>query len=69
MRRRGQGQVVGVDAVAVVDYPDQLRPPLLRLQFDAARRGIDAVLQQLLDHRGGPLDHLAGGDLIGQLGG
>jgi len=28
---------------------------------------IEAVLQKFLDHRSGPLDHFAGGDLVGQL--
>ncbi len=34
---------------------------------DVTRPGIDGVLDQLLDHRGRPLDDLAGGDLVGHL--
>ena len=30
--------------------------------------GVERVLDQLLDHRRRPLDHLAGGDLVGDLG-
>jgi len=36
---------------------------------DAARAGIDRVLDQLLDDRGGTLDDFAGGDLIREIRG
>ena len=38
----------------------------LELDRDAARAGVERVLDQLLDHRGRALDHLAGGDLAHQ---
>src|SRR5581483_510332 len=39
----------------------------LDIHFDSVRAGIETVLDQLLDDRGGALDHFAGGDLIDQL--
>ena len=49
-------------------HGDQRAAGLLELDGDVARAGVERVLDQLLDHRGGPLDHLAGGDLVGDLG-
>jgi hypothetical protein len=34
---------------------------------DAARPGVDGVLDQFLDHAGGPLHHLAGGNAVDQV--
>ena len=42
--------------------------PLLHLDLDLGGARVQGVLQQLLHHRGGPLHHLAGGDLVDQLG-
>jgi len=39
----------------------------LELDLDAAGAGIESIFGQLLDHRGGPLDHFSSGDLIGEL--
>ena len=64
--RQGQRKVVGGDAAAVVAHPQQLDAALLHLDVDAPGAGVQAVLQQFLDHRGRALDHLAGGDLVGQ---
>ena len=44
------------------------RPPASSVDLDLAGAGVDGVLHQLLHHRGRPLDHLAGGNLLGQLG-
>ena len=63
-----QVRLVRRHARAVVADADEPEPAALDLDLDAARAGVERVLDQLLDHRGGPLDHLAGGDLIGQLG-
>ena len=38
----------------------------LDLHVDPPRAGVDGVLDQLLHHGGGALDHLAGRDLVGQ---
>ena len=67
MALEGQQRVVAVHALAVVGDADE--PPPARLDFDAdaGGAGVEGVLQQLLDHRGGPVHHLAGGDLVGNL--
>ena len=41
-------------------------PPCVEAHRHAGRAGVEAVLEQLLQHRGRPLDHLAGGDLAHQ---
>ncbi|GAB1412399.1 hypothetical protein MASR1M97_11350 [Candidatus Desulfobacillus denitrificans] len=58
-----QRQLVLRNAAAVVDDADLPHAALEQLHRDIARAGVEAVLQQLLHHRGRPLDHLAGGDL------
>src|SRR5947208_15821659 len=59
-------QAVAPDAGAVVLDLDALCAPLVERHGDAARVRVEAVLEQLLEHRRGPLDHLAGGDLADQ---
>ena len=68
MARQGQRQFVLTDANTVVTHPDALLAALLDIDLDQAGTGIQAVLQQLLDHRGRPFDDLTGGNLIDQLG-
>ncbi|MCY1178694.1 hypothetical protein D9M73_190590 [compost metagenome] len=63
---QGQRQVVGGDAATVVAHAQQLHPALLDVHVDAPGTGVQAVFQQLLDHRSRALDHLAGGNLVGQ---
>ena len=67
MALKGQQGVVAVHAVAVVGDADQLAPAGFDLDADAVGAGIERVLQQFLDHRGRPVHHLAGGDLVGNL--
>jgi hypothetical protein len=64
---KGQQGVVAVHAVAVVGDADELAAA--RFDFDADARGarVQGILQQLFDHRSRPVDHLAGGDLVGHL--
>src|SRR5437762_886006 len=64
--RRRKWQVVARAAGAVVLDLDALCAPLVERHGDAARVRVEAVLEQLLEHRRGPLDHLAGGDLADQ---
>ena len=66
MSRQSQRQIICGDAAAVVTHAQQLGAALLDVHFDAPGAGVQTVFQQLLDHRGGPLNHLAGGDLVGQ---
>lgn len=55
-----------VHSAPVVGYPDQADAALLELDGDPPGPRVDGVLDQFLDHRGGSLDHLPGGDLAGQ---
>ncbi len=65
--RERQQQLVALDAAAVVAHAAQAHAALFDLDFDAARAGIDAVLDQLLEHGRRALDHLARGDLMDEL--
>ena len=66
---QGQGQLVGGNAGAVVAHPQELDPALFQVDLDAVGPGVEAVLDQLLGHRGRALHHLAGGDLVDEVGG
>ena len=46
---------------------DQASSAALHLDADAHGSSVQGVLQQLLHHRCGPVHHLAGGDLVGNL--
>ena len=59
--------VVAVHARAVVGHAQQPAAAALHLDIDAGGAGVQAVFDQFLDHRGGTLHHLAGGDLVGEL--
>ncbi len=62
----GQQSVVVIHAMAVVGHLDQGAAPVFDIDEDPVAAGVQSVFHQLLDHRGRPLDHLAGGDLVGQ---
>ena len=66
VRRDRQFDVFRVDPAAVVDDANQLRAPLLALDIDPRSPGIHGILEQLLHHARGTLDHLAGRDLVDQ---
>ncbi len=61
--REREAQLGGADAFAVVLDLDALRAACVERDGDRARAGVEAVLEQLLQHRCRPLDYLAGGDL------
>ncbi len=67
MALEGQQRIVAAHAVAVVGDADQPPPARLNLDANALRASVQSVLQQLLDHRSGPIHHLAGSDLVGNL--
>ena len=67
MARQRERQFVALDAAAIVADTAQLRAAILDLDLDALGAGVEAVLDQLLEHRGGPFDDLAGGDLVNEL--
>ena len=56
------------DAAAVVLHADEATTALPHLDANVGGAGVEAVLDQLLDGRRGTLDHLAGGDLVGDFG-
>ena len=62
-----QPRVVRLHALAVVFDANQLLAAELDGDADAAGAGVERVLDQLLDDRGGPLDDFAGGDLVGEI--
>ena len=55
-------------ADAVIDHREEGAAALLQGDGDAPRAGVDRVLDQLLHRAGRPLDHLAGGDAVDQVG-
>ena len=66
MAREREAEVGGADALAVVLDLDALRAACVERDGDGVRAGVEAVLEQLLQHRCRPLDYLAGGDLADQ---
>ena len=62
--RHRQRQFVGRDAAAVVADADQAHAAFLQVDVDAARAGVERVLDQFLDHGRRAFDDLAGGDLV-----
>src|SRR6266850_2302124 len=64
--RERERQVVARYAGAVVVDLDALRAALVQRHGNGARVRVEAVLEQLLQHRRGPLDYLAGSDLAHQ---
>jgi hypothetical protein len=59
-----QRQVAGGHAGAIIGDPDQPPPAPVGHDLDPLGAGIERVLEQLLDHAGRPLHHLAGGDAV-----
>ncbi len=67
MARQRERQFVALDAAAVVGDADQAGAAGLDLDRDRAGAGVEAVLDEFLDHRGGPLDDFASGNLVDQV--
>ncbi len=65
--RQRQRQIVLADATTVVANADQLGAAAFDIDIDARRPGVQAVFHQLFDDRRGALNHLSGGDLVGEL--
>ena len=59
-----QFEVGACHAGAVVGDADQSPAAAIGQHLDAARTGIERVLDQFLDHARRTLDHLAGGDAV-----
>ncbi len=56
-------------ARSVVADLDELAAAVLEDDVDGHGPGVDGVLDELLDHRGGALDHFTGGDLVDEVRG
>ena len=65
----GEFELVSGDARPVVADLDPGLPAVADLDPDPRGPGVQRILQQLLEHAGRPLDHLARRDLILQFGG
>src|SRR5215470_4111167 len=59
-----EGEILALDPRAVVCDANELDATCCEVDVDRSRAGIEAVLEQLLQGRGRPLDYLASGDLI-----
>ncbi|OHB77664.1 MAG: hypothetical protein A2Z34_01520 [Planctomycetes bacterium RBG_16_59_8] len=64
MRLEREGKILRRHAVAIVDNPDQTLSPLLDLHNNPGGMGVKGVFHKLFDDGCGPLDDLAGGDLV-----
>ena len=64
-----QTRILRIHPLAVVLDAQQFLAAELDRDDDARRAGIERVLDQFLDDRGGTLDHFTGGDLIRQVHG
>ena len=62
MTLEGERKIDAPDAFAVVGDTDESAAPILDVDHDVPAAGIKAVFDKFFDDRGGPLDHLAGGD-------
>ena len=67
MALEGEQGVVARHALGVVRDAQQAPAAGLDVQLDAARAGVDGVLDEFLGDRGRALDHLARGDLVGDV--
>ena len=66
MTGQRQRQVIGGNAAAIITHPQQFDAAQLHIDIDAFGAGVEAVFQQLLDHRRRALNHLTGSDLVRQ---
>jgi hypothetical protein len=69
MPRERQRQLACGDAATVIAHPHQSDSAALDVDFDARGTRIQAVLDELLDDRCRPFDHLTGGNLVDELAG
>ena len=67
MALEGEQRIVAHHAATVVHDADELAAAAFDLDADAGGAGVERVLEQLLDHGRGTVDHFAGGDLVGDL--
>jgi hypothetical protein len=66
MTLKAEKGVGTIHSGAVVSDPDQAGAPTLELNGDPLGPGVDGVLDEFLDYRGGSLDHFPGSHLAGK---
>ena len=59
--------VIAAHAEAVIGHAHEAPAAGLHFDGEAARAGVEGVLNEFLDHAGRALDHFAGGDLVGDV--
>lgn len=64
--RQRQRQVVTGNTAAVITHPQQLDPGLLDVNINALGTRVEAVFQQLFNHRGRAFNHFTRGNLVSQ---
>src|SRR5450755_1681127 len=64
MARERDGQLIRTHAHAVIAHTNKSDAATLDIDVDAVRVGIQSVLDEFLDDRGGTLDHFPGGNLV-----
>jgi len=64
---KGQRQVLARESGAIVGHADEVQPAAHEVNANLASASVNGVLDHLLDHGGGPLDDLTGGDLGGDI--
>ena len=62
MPLKSRFDLLGGNAAAVIRHPDKTGAATPGLHCDLAGAGVQGVLHKFLDHRGGSLHHLSGGD-------
>ena len=67
MALEGKQRIVARHAAAVVGDLDEAAATGFDFDADACGAGVEGVLEKFLDDRGGAIDDLAGGDLVGDL--
>ena len=65
----GEGEVVGVDAAAVVAHADEFAAAVFDVDVDLRRAGVDGVFDNFFDDGGGAFDDFARGDLVDEAAG
>jgi hypothetical protein len=68
MALQRENRILAAHAETVVAHANEFLAAAFDFDVDAARARIEGVFHQFLDGVGGPFNHFAGGDLIGDFG-
>jgi len=64
MTFEGEKRVVAIHSLAIVGDADELASASFDFNAYAMGAGVERVLEQFFDNRGGAIDHLTGSNLI-----